>query len=187
MTDPTPTLRELFETALAMAPAQRAAFLHTHCRDAAQRSAVERLLAADEDGGARVLDHPFDELLDQVGAAEPEGVLPPAGTRVGPFTLVDKLGEGGSSIVFRAEREQAGVRQRSRSSCCGADSIPADEQRRFRDERRALAQLQHPGIARLIEGGITDAGAAVHRARTDRRRIDHRASRARSASICDSG
>ncbi len=34
-----------------------------------QRAAVERLLAADEDGGARVLDHPFDELLDHVGAA----------------------------------------------------------------------------------------------------------------------
>jgi len=159
MTDPTPTLRELFEAALAMAPAQRGSFLDTHCRNAAQRADVERLLAADEDGGARVLDHPFDELLDQVGAAEPEGVPPPAGTRVGPFTLLDKLGEGGSSIVFRAEREQAGVRQTVALKLLRRGLYSADEQRRFRSERLALSQLKHPGIARLIEGGVTDAGA----------------------------
>ncbi|HEV7491854.1 MAG TPA: serine/threonine-protein kinase [Rhodanobacteraceae bacterium] len=159
MTDSTPTLRELFEAALAMAPAQRAEFLDAHCRNAAQRAAVERLLAADEDGGARVLDHPFDELLGSVVAAEPEGVLPPPGSRVGPFTLLDKLGEGGSSIVFRAEREQAGVRQTVALKLLRRGLYSTDEQRRFRSERLALSQLRHPGIARLIEGGVTDAGA----------------------------
>jgi tetratricopeptide (TPR) repeat protein len=159
MTDSTPTLRELFEAALAMAPAQRAEFLDTHCRNPEQRAAVERLLAADEDGGARVLDHPFDQLLDRVAAAEPEGAPPPVGSSVGPFTLLDKLGEGGSSIVFRAEREQAGVRQTVALKLLRRGLYSADEQRRFRSERLALSQLRHPGIARLIEGGVTDAGA----------------------------
>ena len=98
MTDPTPTLRELFEAALAMAPAQRATFLDAHCRDDAQRAAVERLLAADEDGGARLLDHPFDQLLDQVGATEPEGELPPAGTRPPPHEEGEDLAVRGSRV-----------------------------------------------------------------------------------------
>ena len=56
MSDPTPTLRELFEAALALAPAERDAFLAERCRDAGRRASVERLLAADAEGGARLLD-----------------------------------------------------------------------------------------------------------------------------------
>src|SRR5579871_183228 len=93
MTDPTRTLRELFEAALALAPAQRAAFLDVHCRDARERAAVERLLSADASGGADVLDHPFARLMDDVNAADPDVGPPPPGFRIGPFTLGDKLGE----------------------------------------------------------------------------------------------
>ena len=67
MSDPTPTLRELFEAALALAPEERGAFLAERCLDTGQRAAVERLLAADAQGGARVLDDSFDALLDRVG------------------------------------------------------------------------------------------------------------------------
>ena len=159
MTDPTPTLRELFEAALALAPAQREAFLAARCGgDPAQRAAVERLLAADADGGERLLDDPFDELLERVGDPAQDSTLPQSGVQIGPFTLLDKLGEGGSSIVFRAEREQAGVRQTVALKLLRRGLYSAEEQRRFRSERHALAQLRHAGIARLIEGGITDAG-----------------------------
>ena len=158
MTDPTPTLRELFETALALAPAERAAFLDAHCPDPAQRAAVERLVAADDDGGARLLDRSFDELLQHVGNPERDAAPPPPGARVGPFTLIEKLGEGGSSIVYRAEREQAGVRQTLALKLLRRGLYSDDERRRFRSERLALAQLRHSGIARLIEGGVTDTG-----------------------------
>jgi len=158
MTDPTPTLRELFETALALAPAERAAFLAAHCPDPARRDAVERLIAADDDGGARLLDRSFDELLEHVGNPERDAAPPPPGSRIGPFTLIDKLGEGGSSIVYRAEREQAGVRQTLALKLLRRGLYSDDERRRFRSERLALAQLRHAGIARLIEGGVTDTG-----------------------------
>jgi tetratricopeptide (TPR) repeat protein/tRNA A-37 threonylcarbamoyl transferase component Bud32 len=159
MTDPTPTLRELFEAALALAPAQREAFLATRCGgDPVRRAAVERLLAADADGGERLLDDPFDHLLERVGEAAEDSMPPLSGAQIGPFVLLDKLGEGGSSIVFRAEREQAGVRQTVALKLLRRGLYSAEEQRRFRSERHALAQLRHAGIARLIEGGVTDAG-----------------------------
>jgi len=159
MTDPTPTLRELFEAALALAPAERGAFLAARCADGERRAAVEQLLAADADGGARVLDESFDELLERVSDDSlDEASPPPTGAHVGPFVLVEKLGEGGSSVVYRAEREQAGVRQTVALKLLRRGLYSDEERRRFRSERLALAQLEHAGIARLIEGGVTDAG-----------------------------
>ena len=158
MMDPTPTLRELFEAAVALAPGERASFLAARCADPTKRAAVERLLAADDAGGSRVLDRPLELLLGHVGSGGDDGAGPPSGSHVGPFKLLDKLGEGGSSIVYRAEREQAGVRQSVALKLLRRGLYSEDERRRFRSERHALAQLRHPGIARLIEGGVTDAG-----------------------------
>ena len=158
MTQPTPTLRDLFETALALAPGERAAYLDAQCRDIAQRDAVLHLLAADAAGDAHLLDRPFDDMLGRVADVAAESPELPRGSRVGPFTLLDKLGEGGSAIVYRAEREQAGVRQVVALKLLRRGLHAEDEQRRFRDERRALTQLRHPGIAHLIEGGVTGAG-----------------------------
>ncbi|MGN6517831.1 MAG: serine/threonine-protein kinase [Dokdonella sp.] len=151
--------REWFEAALALAPAERAEWLAEHCTDEGQRAEVLRLLAADAEGGERVLDQPFDQLLGRVGeTAAPPAPLP-HGTTVGDYTLIERLGEGGYSVVYRAEREQAGVRQAVALKLLHRGLHTPEEQRRFRDERRALAQLRHPGIARLIEGGVTAAGA----------------------------
>ena len=150
MSESTPNLRSLFEHAMALAPAERAAFLDACCPTADLRGKVERMLAADGNSDAHLLEQPLDQLFDRI--AVNDGELPPLGTRIGPFALIERLGEGGSSIVFRAEREQAGVRQRVALKLLRRGLHSADEQRRFRDERRALAQLQHPGIARLIEG-----------------------------------
>ncbi|MEP7041591.1 MAG: serine/threonine-protein kinase [Dokdonella sp.] len=157
MTDPKLPTRELFEVALTLAPPERAAYLTQNCADARQRAAIERMLAADADGAARVLDGPFDVLLGRVGETEAELALP-RGTTIGPFSVLDKLGEGGSSIVFRATREQAGVTQTVALKLLRRGLYSNEEQRRFRSERLALAQLRHPGIARLIEGGVTDTG-----------------------------
>jgi len=159
MTDPKPPPRELFEAALALPTAERAAYLDRHCPDARQRAIVERMLEADADAAARVLDDSFDALLGRVGdSANDAEAMSPIGSAVGPFTLTHKLGEGGSSIVFRATREQSGVTQTVALKLLRRGLYSKDEQRRFRGERLALAQLRHPGIARLIEGGVTDSG-----------------------------
>ena len=154
----TASVRELFEGALALASAQRGEYLDRACTDAAQRQLVERLLAADDTGEACLLDGSLDNLVERIGEADLDVPEPTAGTRIGPFVLLEKLGAGGSSIVFRATREQAGVRQTVALKLLRRGIYSAEERGRFRRERLALAQLRHPGIARLIEGGISEAG-----------------------------
>ena len=179
MTESALTLRDLFESALALTGADRAAYLAANCSDPSLRAAVDQLLAADTAGAAQVLDRPFANLLGIIGDVEQDATLPAAGAQVGPFTLLDKLGEGGSSVVFRAEREQAGVRQVVALKLLRNGLYSRDEQMNFRHERLALSRLRHPGIARLIEGDVDDGGNPLHRARTDRRSADHQP-RARS-------
>jgi eukaryotic-like serine/threonine-protein kinase len=152
------SLRDLFEAAIEMPPTARAAFLDERCEDPVLRAQVERLLLADADahalfsGGARAA-------AVAIGDAALADVLPP-GSRIGPFELIAVLGEGGSSTVFRARREVQGVQQNVALKVLRRGLYSPDAQRQFRRERQALGQLQHPGIARLIEGGVTDNGLA---------------------------
>jgi serine/threonine-protein kinase len=152
------SLRNLFEAAIELEPAARAAFLDLRCTDTSLRARVERLLLADADaaalfsGGARAA-------AVAIGDAELADALPP-GSRIGPFELIAVLGEGGSSTVFHARREVQGVQQDVALKVLRRGLYSPDAQRQFRRERLALGQLQHPGIARLIEGGVTDNGLA---------------------------
>lgn len=157
--DATPTLRNLFEAALALPPPARARLLVQRCPDPVLRAELERMLAADasEDDLLAVGDAAgAARAIGEAEAAEP----PPAGSRIGPFELLEVLGEGGSSTVFRARREVEGVRQYVALKLLARGLYTAEAQRRFRHEREALARLRHPGIARLIEGGVADNGLA---------------------------
>ncbi len=154
----TQSLRELFDAAVEMPASARAAYLDEHCRDPALRARVERMLAADPEadalptGGARAT-------VTAIGDADVAAALPP-GSRIGPFELIALLGEGGSSTVFHARREVEGVQQQVALKVLRRGLYAPEAQRQFRRERQALAQLRHPGIARLIEGGVTVDGLA---------------------------
>ena len=155
----TPTLRDLFEEALTLPADARTRLLSERCQDPALRAELERMLTADatEDellGAGDVASAAF-----AIGEAEPAEPLP-QGARIGPFELLEVLGEGGSSTVFRAFREVEGVRQYVALKLLARGLYTAEAQRRFRHEREALARLRHPGIARLIEGGVADNGLA---------------------------
>ncbi|MBO9662458.1 serine/threonine-protein kinase [Dokdonella sp.] len=80
------------------------------------------------------------------------------GRRVGAFRIERLLGEGGSASVYLAEREQAGFRQRVALKLLRQGLFRADDRALFERERRILAALEHPHIARLIDGGVTDNG-----------------------------
>ena len=137
----------LFDRALDLAPADRAAFLDREADgDAALRAEVASLLDAD----ARS-DRFFAEAARQI--APPEPVRP--GDRVGPYRVGRPIGEGGMGTVYRATRadgafERAAALKVLRGGRGGV--------RRFLAERRTLARLDHPGIARLYDGGLTADG-----------------------------
>lgn len=80
-----------------------------------------------------------------------------AGTRLGPFRIVDELGRGGMGVVYRAERDDGSYQQQVAIKCVLQD-YSETRVALFRRERQILAELKHPHIARLLDGGRDDAG-----------------------------
>jgi len=155
---PAPSLRTLFDAAAALEPAARADYLREHCPDVAVRARLERLLAADASPGDPWEALSIDALAEAIGVVDREEAAWTVGRRIGPYELLETLGEGGSSTVFRAARDLDGARQQVALKLLRSGVYSADARRLFRRERQALAALSHPNIAHLIDGGVTDAG-----------------------------
>jgi serine/threonine-protein kinase len=148
--------RALFEEALALPPSDRDAFLQKACDgDAALRRQVGALLRADADD-APLLDVPVEEAAAAL-LAELQGgdSAPPAGVTIGPYRPVRVLGRGGMGTVYLAERADGQFEHRVALKLIRQGGDPALFLRRFLDERRILARLHHPNIARLLDGGRT--------------------------------
>jgi serine/threonine-protein kinase len=159
MSSPTPTLRALFEAALDLSADERERFLDAQCADPTLRARHDKMLAAGAEPGGALPLAPAATLAQALGDADIAPVLPP-GSRIGSFELIEVLGEGGSSTVFRAARTVDGVLQEVALKLLRRGLYTPDAQRQFRRERLVLSQLTHPGIARLIEGGVTETGLA---------------------------
>jgi serine/threonine-protein kinase len=121
------------------------------------RVEARKLLAAD--AGA---DHALSEIVARNLPEALQEVLArsasPAGTTVGPFRLVRLLGEGGMGEVWLGERENADFQQRVAVKLLSMGRDKAALGFRFLQERRILARLTHPRIARLLDGGVTAEG-----------------------------
>ncbi len=155
----------LFLEARAMSPAQRAEFLDRACAgDPALRRAVLALL----DGDSRAdgfLDRPAlgdgFRLADVASGAEAPAPLDepdPIGQQIGPYRVLRRLGAGGMGVVYLAERADDVFRKQVALKIIKRGMESAEILRRFRNERQLLAHLEHPGIARLIDGGALDDG-----------------------------
>ena len=151
-----PTMRQLFERALVLAPDDRAAYLREHCPDAAMRTRIERLLAADADAAEPPGPSHVQQLAASIGEAP--DIAWRAGECIGGWTIDECVGEGGSAIVFRAVREVEGVRQQVAIKLLRRGVHSVDSQRQFRREWLALTGLSHPNIAHLLDGGVTPVG-----------------------------
>ncbi len=145
---------ELFAGALELPSGSREAFVRSGSRgqeDVARE--VLAMLAAHEGGAPLLLENRPLTLPPDLG----DPVLEP-GTRLGPWEIVQRVGEGGMGQVYRAERVDGAYRQSAAIKVLRPGYATAEAIRHFRVERQALARLVHPAIAAILDGGSLPDG-----------------------------
>ncbi|MCH7701351.1 MAG: serine/threonine protein kinase [Planctomycetes bacterium] len=154
-------VEDLFEQALDIEPEARAAHLDSCGADPDVRREVESLLSfhpAAQAGldspvvDAEALIHAVDELESQ-GSATPE----PDPDRIGPYRIIEKLGEGGMGTVYLAEQDQP-LQRRVALKLIKLGMDTRNVIARFKAERQALAMMNHPNVAQAFDAGATDDG-----------------------------
>jgi serine/threonine protein kinase/Flp pilus assembly protein TadD len=154
MSEPSLPEESIFAQALEIGPsAERAAFLDRSCGDnRALRAEVEALLRANERCGD-LLDLPErpPATVDEQPLREGPGAV------IGPYKLLEQIGEGGFGVVFMAEQTQP-VRRKVALKVLKPGMDTRQVVARFEAERQALALMDHPQIAHVFDGGETPAG-----------------------------
>ena len=152
----------IFSAALDLHGEERDRFIRDQCAaDTALRDEVRALLAAADDDGFLAAPPDPREIAAAFTNASPAGDAPipqyVEGARIGPYRIVRTLGRGGMGDVYLAERVE-GFDQRVALKTLRRGLDTADVIRRFLAERQILAHLDHPHIARLLDGGSTEDG-----------------------------
>jgi len=146
----------LFAAAEALPVSARGPFLDEACDNRAQRARVESLLVAHEQACDFMEEPPAErEMKATPGCAVIVDEKP--GTRVGRYKLLQKLGEGGCGVVYMAEQQES-VRRRVALKIIKLGLDTKAVVSRFEAERQALARMEHPNIARVLDAGATDSG-----------------------------
>jgi serine/threonine protein kinase len=141
----------LFERALALQPGEREAFLEAECTDEEVVREVLSLLSF-AGPGSTILAAPVEAMASHLPAGSVR-----EGSLVGPYRLLREIGRGGMGAVFLAARD--GEFRKTVAVKFLQISIYSEAAvRRFRQERQILAELEHPNIARLLDGGATEDG-----------------------------
>jgi len=145
----------IFNAALAFSPSERPVYVAGACRDNIPlRQRVEALLRANE--------APTGFLPDQPAAAlRPTMVVTPiseaAGTIIGRYKLLQHIGEGGCGVVYMAEQQEP-VSRRVALKVIKLGMDTKGVIARFEAERQALAMMDHPNIAKVLDAGATETG-----------------------------
>jgi non-specific serine/threonine protein kinase/serine/threonine-protein kinase len=139
-------VKVLFEHAVALDPERRGTFLDEACAESELRRQVEILLASD----AAAAD--FLETAARV-EARPPGDGEPLEGALGPYRILRVVGRGGMGVVYEAVRADGEYTHRVAVKLVKRGMDTDAILQRFRNERQILARLQHPGIARLLDGG----------------------------------
>ena len=135
------------------APEARHQFIQVACgEDRDLRARVEALLRVNDEQGT-FLDSPVASLQGAINATFSEGV----GTLIGPYKLIEQIGEGGFGVVFMAEQQHP-IRRRVALKVLKAGMDTRQVVARFQAERQALALMEHAGIARVLDGGEAPSG-----------------------------
>src|SRR5580692_8723343 len=148
-------VKSIFHAALDIADAaERAAFVERSCGgDAALRQRVDDLLRAYGQPNG-----PLDKLAAAIAPTKLSEPIPEqVGATIGPYKLMEQIGEGGFGLVFVAEQQQP-IRRKVALKIIKPGMDTRDVIARFEAERQALALMDHPNIARVLDAGTTESG-----------------------------
>ncbi len=149
-------LESLFNQVMALPERERHDFLsnlaQTSPRLAQRLSSLLNADAQEDNSLELALENAATELM---GDTAPPALI---GKSVGVWRIVDTIGSGGMGVVFRAQRDDAAFEQSVALKVMSQRVFDPAAIRRFSTERQILANLDHPGIARLIDGGATSDG-----------------------------
>jgi serine/threonine-protein kinase len=149
-----PSVDEVFDEAMRQSPGpDRARFLDESCGDDAElRARVEQLLRAFAEAGS-FLEMPAAPLAATTYSPT---IAERPGSVIGPYKLLQQIGEGGCGVVFLAEQERP-VRRRVALKVIKPGMDTRQVIARFEAERQALAMMDHPNIAKVFDAGTTGA------------------------------
>ena len=145
----------VFAAALELPADQRGAYLAQACAgDADLRQQVEALLRVHDDAGSF-----FDKLTPMARVTSRQGAIPAekAGDHSGRYKLLQQIGEGGCGVVYMAEQEEP-VRRKVALKVIKLGMDTKSVIARFEAERQALALMDHPNIAKVLDAGATETG-----------------------------
>jgi len=152
----------LFDELSGLAPEQRAERLAQPDLDPEVAQWLERMLAAGDADDDSILDATLSELVGSLAwsQGEPAGEMPDdlEGASVGNWRLGPEVARGAMATLHRGERADGEYRHRVAIKLLQPGPFTEAERQRMRDELGLLAGLEHSGIARLIDGGVTEAG-----------------------------
>ena len=155
MTPPDNRQENLFAQALLLREEEWVAFLDRECgANAALRQRLEALLRAHQAAG-QFLDEPATPVRPASPPPGPPTEVP--GTRIGRYKLLQKIGEGGCGVVWMAEQEEH-VRRQVALKIIKLGMDTREVIARFEAERQAMAMMDHPNIAKILDAGSTATG-----------------------------
>ncbi|HZJ16998.1 MAG TPA: serine/threonine-protein kinase, partial [Chthoniobacteraceae bacterium] len=154
MNPPPPSEEKIFKSAAALPADERGSYLDAACGGRLElRARVERLLASRDASGFMDAPPLGPEIEAELARLKPEE----AGERIGPYKLLQQIGEGGFGVVWMAEQEQP-VQRRVALKIIKLGMDTEEVIARFEQERQALAMMEHPNIAKVFDAGATPTG-----------------------------
>src|SRR5262249_25547144 len=149
-------VKQVFQSVLECEPDRQAAFLDEACAgDPSLRAEVEALLAYDAREFHFIESPALAASAPSIRNAED---LPMVGARLGPHQILHQIGQGGIGTVYLAERVDHAFQKRVAIKLLKRGMDSDTVRRRFEKERQILADLDHPNIAKLLDGGAAEDG-----------------------------
>src|SRR5215469_271284 len=174
--------KELFQATLDLDPSQRTSFLAENCADGDLRQQVEKLLISYQEAGTFLDDPVLESSIARSRNSAPEiqaeeasrlptksvGLLttatgvgaedPMIGRHLGDYKIVRRIGQGGMAAVFLGVRADDEYQKEVAIKLVQPGLDTQEQLSRFRNERQTLADLDHPNIVKLLDGGSTNEG-----------------------------